>query len=148
MPACPPKPPLPRDRGDARRAALVALAMAFGGVATFAGAPRPGFAQGTPPAAPAPAAMEQAPEELVTLTGSGFAVVLSSHGGAIARLEHAVSGFEEERERQRRRCDEAKSRLASYRSRQGGTFAFAEDLSDKRRQLAEIEKTLAAEVHQ
>ena len=42
--------------------------------------------------------------------------------------------------------DEAKSRLASYRSRQGGTFAFAEDLAEKRRQLAEIEKALAAEV--
>jgi len=66
--------------------------------------------------------------------------------GAIARLEHAVTGFEEERERQLRRCDEAKSRLASYRSRQGGTFAFAEDLADKRRQLADIEKALAEEV--
>jgi hypothetical protein len=68
--------------------------------------------------------------------------------GAIARLEHAVSGFEEERERQRRRCDEAKSRLASYRSRQGGAFAFAEDLAEKRRQLAEIEKALAAELEE
>ena len=66
--------------------------------------------------------------------------------GAIARLEHAIGGFEEERERQRRRSEEAKSRLASYRSRQGGTFAFAEDLADKRRQLADIERALAAEV--
>ncbi len=68
--------------------------------------------------------------------------------GAIARLEHAISGFEEERERQRRRSDEARGRLASYRSRQDGTFAFAEDLADKRRQLADIERALAAEVHQ
>lgn len=66
--------------------------------------------------------------------------------GAIARLEHAICGFEEERERQRRRCDEARSRLASYRSHQGGTFAFTEDLADKRRQLADVEKALAAEV--
>lgn len=66
--------------------------------------------------------------------------------GAIARLEHAICGFEEERERQRHRYDEAKSRLTSYRSRQGGTFAFAEDLADKRRRLAEIERALAAEV--
>ena len=66
--------------------------------------------------------------------------------GAVARLEHAVCGFEEERERQRRRSEEAKGRLASYRSRQGGTFAFGEDLADKRRQLAEIERALAAEV--
>ncbi|MBR0662275.1 DUF3300 domain-containing protein, partial [Neoroseomonas oryzicola] len=63
MPACPPKPPLPRDRGDARRAALVALAMAFGGVATFAGAPRPGFAQGAPPAAPAPSPVAVSPQQ-------------------------------------------------------------------------------------
>jgi len=68
--------------------------------------------------------------------------------GPIARLEHAISGFEEERERQRRRCDDARSRLASYRSRRGGTFAFAEDLAGKRQQLAEIEKALAAELEE
>jgi hypothetical protein len=68
--------------------------------------------------------------------------------GAIARLEHALSGFEEERERQRRRLDEAHHRLTSYRSRQGGTFAFAGELADKRRQLAEVEKALAADIEQ
>jgi N12 class adenine-specific DNA methylase/adenine-specific DNA methylase len=68
--------------------------------------------------------------------------------GAIARLEHALGGFEEERERQRRRLDEARHRLASYRSRQGGVFGFAGELADKRRQLAAVEKELAADTEE
>jgi hypothetical protein len=59
--------------------------------------------------------------------------------GAISRLEHALDGFEGERERYRRR-------LASYRSREDGEFAFAADLAEKRRQLAEVEKALATDV--
>jgi N12 class adenine-specific DNA methylase/adenine-specific DNA methylase len=66
--------------------------------------------------------------------------------GAIARLEHALSSFEEERESLRRRLDAARGRLASYRSRQGGTFAFAGELMEKRRQLSEVETALAADV--
>jgi YidC/Oxa1 family membrane protein insertase len=39
------------------------------------------------PVAPPVGAVPEAPEELVTLRGTEFAVVLSSHGGAIARIE-------------------------------------------------------------
>lgn len=64
--------------------------------------------------------------------------------GAISRLEHALDGFEEERERYRHRLDEAHRRHASYRSREGGTFAFADELAEKRRQLREVDDALAA----
>ncbi len=64
--------------------------------------------------------------------------------GAISRLEHALGGFEEERERYRHRLDEARRRLASYRSREGGTFAFADELAEKRRQLRDVDDALAA----
>jgi len=63
--------------------------------------------------------------------------------GAIARLEHVLGAFEDEQERGRHKLDEAARRLASYRSREGGAFAFSDELADKRRQLAEIEKSLA-----
>ncbi len=63
--------------------------------------------------------------------------------GAIARLEHALDDFEGERERYRQRLADARRRLASYESRDGGEFAFAGELADKRRQLAEVEKALA-----
>ena len=64
--------------------------------------------------------------------------------GAISRLEHALDGFAEERERYRHRRDDALRRLTSYRSRDGGTFAFAEELKEKRAQLVDLEKLLAA----
>lgn len=64
--------------------------------------------------------------------------------GAISRLEHALDGFEEERERYRHRLDEARRRLASYRTREGGTFAFADELAEKRRQLRDVDDALAA----
>ncbi len=67
--------------------------------------------------------------------------------GAIARLEHALDDFEGERERYRQRLADARRRLVSYESRDGGEFAFAGELADKRRQLAEIEKTLAGDVN-
>lgn len=60
--------------------------------------------------------------------------------GAISRLEHALGDFEGEQQRYRHRLDDAHRRLASYRSREGGTFAFAEELADKRRQVREVEK--------
>ncbi|KUM24420.1 lactate dehydrogenase [Mesorhizobium loti] len=66
--------------------------------------------------------------------------------GAIARLEHVLGAFEEERERDRHRLLEAERRLASYRSREGGTFAFSGELAEKRRQLGEIERSLAQDV--
>ncbi|MBB4189023.1 N12 class adenine-specific DNA methylase/adenine-specific DNA methylase [Sinorhizobium terangae] len=63
---------------------------------------------------------------------------------AIARLEHALNGFEEEREHHRQRLEEARRRLSSYRSREGGSFAFAGELAEKRRRLREVDEALAA----
>jgi septal ring factor EnvC (AmiA/AmiB activator) len=63
--------------------------------------------------------------------------------GAIARLEHALDDFEGERERYRQRLADARRRLASYESRDGGEFLFGGELAEKRRQLAEVEKALA-----
>lgn len=63
--------------------------------------------------------------------------------GAVARLEHALADLEGERERYRQRLTEARRRLASYESRDGGDFAFAGELAEKRRQLAEVDKALA-----
>ncbi|GLR58156.1 hypothetical protein GCM10007919_28810 [Rhizobium indigoferae] len=53
-----------------------------------------------------------------------------------------------ERERYRQRLEEARRRLASYQSRQGGDFAFASELAEKRRQLRQIEAELAAEARE
>jgi hypothetical protein len=66
--------------------------------------------------------------------------------GAVSRLEHALDGFEDEQERYRQRLTDAERRLTSYRERQGGEFALADELADKRRQLAEIEADLAKDV--
>ncbi|MBY8918851.1 DEAD/DEAH box helicase family protein (plasmid) [Nitratireductor rhodophyticola] len=66
--------------------------------------------------------------------------------GAISRLEHALAAFEDERLRYRQRLADAERRLSSYRARQGEAFAFAGELEDKRRRLAEIEKDLADDV--
>ena len=64
--------------------------------------------------------------------------------GAVSRLEHALDGFDEERERHRHGLEEAHRRLASYRSREGGAFAFADELAEKRRQLRDVDDALAA----
>ncbi|RWC00320.1 MAG: lactate dehydrogenase [Mesorhizobium sp.] len=64
----------------------------------------------------------------------------------IARLEHALGAFEDEQQRCRLRLSDAEQRLAAYRSREGGTFAFSGELAEKRRQLAEIETSLAADI--
>lgn len=64
--------------------------------------------------------------------------------GAISRLEHALDGFDEERERYRHRLHDAQRRLASYRWREGGLFAFSEELAEKRRQLRDVDQALAA----
>ncbi len=66
--------------------------------------------------------------------------------GAVSRIEHVLAGFDDERSQYRLRLDDAKRRLASYQSRQGGEFGFEEELADKRRQLDEIESDLADEV--
>jgi hypothetical protein len=66
--------------------------------------------------------------------------------GAIAKLEHVLAHLEEEQDRARHRLVEAERRLASYRSREGGEFAFAAELADKRRQLHEIENSLSQDV--
>ncbi len=66
--------------------------------------------------------------------------------GAIARLEHTLSGFEDERDRYRQRLEEVRRRLASYQSRQDGEFAFSGELAEKHRQLAEVEHALASDM--
>lgn len=36
--------------------------------------------------------------------------------------------------------------MAAYSSREGGVFAFSDDLSDKRQQLAEIERSFSHDI--
>lgn len=66
--------------------------------------------------------------------------------GAIARLEHALAGFEGEQERYRQHLEHAARRITSYRSREGGEFGFSGELAEKRRQLADIETDLASSI--
>lgn len=67
--------------------------------------------------------------------------------GAISRREHALDGFDGEWERYRQRLADARRRLTSYQSRgEGSEFAFADELVEKRRQLADVEETLAKDV--
>ncbi|WP_454634976.1 N-6 DNA methylase [Bradyrhizobium cenepequi] len=66
--------------------------------------------------------------------------------GAISRLEHGLEDFEGELERYRQRLADTRRRLASYQAREDGDFAFAAELAEKRRQLAEVEKALATDV--
>ena len=46
---------------------------------------------------------------------------------------------------QRSKREEATARLASYRSREGGAFAFAAELEEKRRRVEEVERELMEE---
>ena len=66
--------------------------------------------------------------------------------GAVARLEHALEGFDEERDRIRAKQKDAERRLESYRGRQATPFAFSEELAAKRRELAEVEASLSRDV--
>lgn len=66
--------------------------------------------------------------------------------GAVSRLEHALDGFGEERNRYCQRLEDYRRRLASYQSRQGGECAFANELAENRKSLRDIEKQLAADV--
>ncbi|VXC51262.1 Lactate dehydrogenase (fragment) [Bosea sp. 125] len=87
-------------------------------------------------------------ETMLLRTGDGHEIDLQvtvTPLGAVSRLEHALGDFEGERERYRQRLAEAQRRLASYRSREGGEFAFGEELAEKRRQLIEIETALASD---
>ncbi|MQB13237.1 lactate dehydrogenase (plasmid) [Agrobacterium tumefaciens] len=83
-------------------------------------------------------------------TGADFEIdlpVTVTPLGAVSRLEHALDDFEGERERNRQRLADARRRLASYQSRgEGGDFAFAGELAEKRRQLAEVEEALAKDI--
>ena len=86
-------------------------------------------------------------QTLLQRTGADYEIELPvtvTPLGAVSRLEHALDGFEEERERYRQRLEEYRRRLVSYQSRQAGEFGFADDLADKRRKLGEVEEALAA----
>lgn len=88
-------------------------------------------------------------ETLLQRTGADYEIDLAitvTPLGAISRLEHALSGFDEEQHQYRRRLEEAERRLVSYRSRDGGAFAFADDLKVKLLTLRAIEAQLAADL--
>lgn len=81
-------------------------------------------------------------------TGADYEIDLSvtvTPLGAISRLEHALTGFEEEKLQYGRRLEDARRQLNSYRSRDGGTFAFASDLIEKREALKVLEESLASD---
>jgi hypothetical protein len=64
--------------------------------------------------------------------------------GAIARLEHALSNFDGEREACRHRLADARKRLATYGVRVGEAFAFDAEFGLKRAELVALEAELAA----
>ena len=68
--------------------------------------------------------------------------------GAISRLEHALCGLAEEQHQYRQGLEAAQRRLSSYRSREGGSFSFADELAEKRQKLREIEEALATSARQ
>jgi len=85
-------------------------------------------------------------ETLLQRTGADYEIELAITAtplGAISRLEHALDGFAEERVRYRQRLEDYRRRLTSYQSRQGGEFAFADELADKCQKLREVEEALA-----
>lgn len=86
-------------------------------------------------------------ETLLQRTGADYEIDLAitvTPSGAISRLEHALSGFDEEQHQYRRRLEDAERRLASYKTRTGGVFQFAEELDAKRKLLRNVEEDLAA----
>jgi hypothetical protein len=86
-------------------------------------------------------------DTLLQRTGGDYEIDLSvttTPIGAISRLEHALGGFEQERESHRIRLADAKRRLASYTPRLGEGFSFEAELELKLSQLDEIERDLAA----
>ncbi|MDR6670959.1 hypothetical protein J2X71_007250 [Rhizobium sp. 1399] len=88
-------------------------------------------------------------ETLLQRTGADYEIDLAitvTPSGAISRLEHALEGFDDEQRQYHRRLEEAEQRLVSYRSRDGGAFAFADDLEEKRLKLRAIEAQLSADL--
>ncbi|UWU39061.1 helicase-related protein (plasmid) [Rhizobium sophoriradicis] len=86
-------------------------------------------------------------ETLLHRTGDGYVIdlaVTTTPIGAISRIEHALDGFEHERESHHHRLAEARRRLGSYAPRLGESFSFEAELALKCDLLAEIEKELAA----
>ncbi|UHS59794.1 helicase-related protein [Agrobacterium vaccinii] len=86
-------------------------------------------------------------DTFVQRTGGDYEIdlaVTTTPIGAISRLEHALGGFEHERENYRNRLADAKRRLASYTPRLGESFSFEAELDLKLSQLDEIERDLAA----
>lgn len=86
-------------------------------------------------------------DTLLQRTGGDYEIdlaVTTTPIGAIARLEHALGGFEQERENHRNRLADAERRLASYTPRLGDSFPFEAELELKQSQLDEIERDLAA----
>ena len=85
-------------------------------------------------------------QTLLHRTGANYEVdlaVTATPLGATSRLEHALGGFEAEQVRYRQKLEDARRRLSSYRSRDGGGFAFAGELKEKRWQLREVDDDLA-----
>lgn len=85
-------------------------------------------------------------QTLLQRTGADYEIELPvtvTPLGAVFRLEHALDGFEEERDRYRQRLEDHQRRLASYQSRQCGSFAFTDELAEKRRSFCEVEEALA-----
>lgn len=86
-------------------------------------------------------------DTLLQRTGGDYEIDLSvttTPIGAISRLEHALGGFEQERESHRIRLADAKRRLTSYTPRLGESFSFEAELELKLSQLDGIERDLAA----
>lgn len=86
-------------------------------------------------------------ETFLKRTGGDYEIdlaVTTTPIGAISRLEHALGGFEQERENHRNRLVDAKRRLASYTPRLGESFSFEAELELKLSHLDEIERDLAA----
>ncbi|KJF70024.1 N-6 DNA methylase [Agrobacterium arsenijevicii] len=86
-------------------------------------------------------------ETLLQRTGGDYEIdlaVTTTPIGAISRIEHALSGFEQEQENHRSRLADAKRRLASYTPRLGERFSLGAELELKLAELVEIEKDLAA----
>jgi N12 class adenine-specific DNA methylase len=86
-------------------------------------------------------------QTLLQRTGADYDIDLAvtvTPLGAVSRLEHSLADFEGERWHYQQRLEKAQLRLASYQSRETGTFSFADELADKRRQLVEVDEALTA----
>lgn len=86
-------------------------------------------------------------ETMLRRTGGDYEIelaVTTTPIGAISRLEHALSGFEQEQENHRSRLADAKRRLASYTPRLGERFSLEAELELKLAELDAVEKDLAA----